>query len=168
MTIVQKVDVVAMPDGGVAAVRTVLMVVMGVMRFVTGAHTAVSLVEVGRQRAGRKHLLANGRRDSGFAAGQPWFCRVRPFFHSVGHLLRKAYREGGTMAPTALAPATCGTAQLRADGQVMEKGIIPRVHLCVVHARLPFGESQAARLVGQHDCRGPAAGQMDSGIAKGG
>lgn len=38
MTVVQVVDVVAMPDCRMPAVRTVLVIVMGVMRFVAGAH----------------------------------------------------------------------------------------------------------------------------------
>jgi len=38
VTVMQVVDMVAMSDGGVATVRTVLMVVMGVVRFVAGAH----------------------------------------------------------------------------------------------------------------------------------
>ncbi|WP_199731518.1 hypothetical protein [Paraburkholderia sp. RAU2J] len=38
VTVVQIVDVIVMPDRRVAACRTVLMIVMGMMWFVTGAH----------------------------------------------------------------------------------------------------------------------------------
>ncbi|WP_174923297.1 MULTISPECIES: hypothetical protein [Burkholderia] len=38
MAVVQVVDVVAMPDGGVTAARTMLMVVVGMMGFVARAH----------------------------------------------------------------------------------------------------------------------------------
>jgi len=38
MSIMQIIDMVAMPDGGMSAVGAMLMVVMGVMGFVAGAH----------------------------------------------------------------------------------------------------------------------------------
>jgi len=38
MSIMQVIDMVAMPDGGMSAVGAMLMVVMGVMGFVAGAH----------------------------------------------------------------------------------------------------------------------------------
>ncbi|MGF6696044.1 hypothetical protein OKW38_000655 [Paraburkholderia sp. MM5496-R1] len=39
VAIVQIVSVIAMPDRSVSAVRTMLMVMMGMMRFVAGAHS---------------------------------------------------------------------------------------------------------------------------------
>jgi hypothetical protein len=38
MSIMQVIDVVAMPDGGMSAVCTMLVIVMGMVRFVAGAH----------------------------------------------------------------------------------------------------------------------------------
>ena len=38
MSIMQIVDMIAVPDGRVPAVRPVLVIVMGMMRFIAGAH----------------------------------------------------------------------------------------------------------------------------------
>ena len=126
MTIVQIIDVVAMPDGGMAAVRTVLMVMMGVMGFVACAHTAISLFEMGGQLAGRKHDLANSRRDSRPAAGTTVVLRkvhVRRFYR-VGYMLRKAY-------PYPFMPA-CGWS----DGSRSREGWLNWVALgCIPPAR---------------------------------
>jgi hypothetical protein len=39
VTIMQVIDMIAVPDSSVSAVRAVLMVVVGMMRFITGTHT---------------------------------------------------------------------------------------------------------------------------------
>jgi hypothetical protein len=55
VTIMQVIDMIAMPDGGVPAVRAVLMVVVGMMRFVAGAHTEAPRFIWHCQRIDRLH-----------------------------------------------------------------------------------------------------------------
>lgn len=60
VTIVQIVDVIAVLNRSVSAVRTVLMVMMGMMRFVAGAHS------------GGPRFKWQWTRDVGFAACPQW------------------------------------------------------------------------------------------------
>jgi len=87
MAIMEIVDVVAMFNCGVATVRTVLMVVVGVVRFVAGAHAdAPRLARHGRQ-ADRKRPARGGNTPSSTRARKRQLSHwqyVRPF-HMLDH-----------------------------------------------------------------------------------